>query len=268
MKVKCQMSNVKCPILVVFLAIFLLCGSPALAANATSSAKVSPEPSSSASSSLLQKINEIKEKAASKAADFISEVAKKMQNKAYFGKIYSISGDNIKIELANNSFDISVNEYTKYASSLKNAKKITGTKDLKDGDFISVLGDVDDKGVLNAKKLIKSNPIASGSASLVWGVVQKITGGTIIVKSSDSSEQTVTSYGKSNVFLGQQEGTLADIKPGRIIIARGKQTNSAGLTSTYIYIVPPSADAKPEKTPISSGPATFLASPSASPKKP
>jgi phosphoglycolate phosphatase len=74
--------------------VLLWLGAPTqVLAVATDSAKVSPSPVATSSASLAQKINEIKEKAASKAADFLSQVTKKLQNKAYFGIITSIDGE-------------------------------------------------------------------------------------------------------------------------------------------------------------------------------
>ncbi len=241
-----------------------------MATTATSSAKESPAPSASSSGSLLaQKINELKEKAASKAADFISQVTKKLQNKAYFGVISSIDGSTIKIVFENKDFSVSTNEYTGFSSKLKSTKKITGIKDFAKGDFISALGDTDDKGVLNAKKVIKSTPIGTESAQLIWGVVQKVSGPTITVKMSNNTDQIVTFAVKGLIFLGQEEASLSDIKVGRTIIARGKTSANSGHFSNYIYIIPPSAGAKPEKTSESSKTAILIsASPSATPKKP
>jgi hypothetical protein len=195
-------------------------------------------------------------------------VTKKLQNKAYFGIITSIDGDKVMIAFQNRDFEAKTDEYTGFSSNLKSTKKVTALKDFTKGDFVSALGDVDDKGILKAKKLIKSAPVASDSASLIWGVVQKVSGGTITVKMADSTDQIITSSGRNQTFLGQSEATLADIKMGRTIIAKGKQTTNAGLSSTYIYIVPPTADAKPEKVVESTKSASSAtASPSASSKK-
>ncbi len=257
-------------ILVLILLLHLVFIDNSFAATATPSAKESPSPSASASGSLLaQKINELKEKAASKAADFISQVTKKLQNKAYFGVISSIDGSSIKVVFENKDFTISTNEYTGYSSKIKSSKKITGIKDFAKGDFISALGDTDDKGVLNAKKIIKSTPIGTESSQLVWGVVQKVSGPTITVKMSNNTDQIVTSAVKGLIFLGQEEASLNDIKVGRTIIARGKTSANSGHFSNYIYIIPPSAGAKPEKVVESSKSAVISsASPSSSPKKP
>jgi hypothetical protein len=251
-----------------FLILVVYTPNQALAVNATQSAKSVPSPTASASGTLAQKINELKEKAASKAADFIAQVTKKLQNKAYFGIISSIDNDTVKISFQNHDFITQTNEYTAYVATGKSAKKIASLKDLSKGDFVSALGDVDEKGVLKAKKLIKSPAVASDSANLVWGQVEKVVGGTITVKLPDTTSQIITSFGKSPIFLGQNEGSLADLKIGRTIIARGKMTSNAGLTSTYIYIVPPSADAKPEKNSESTKSAQIApATPSAKPVK-
>lgn len=268
MNVKCLMSNVKCPMMVgVFLLLFMLQSNPTFAASATASAKVSPQPSASGSASLLQKINEIKEKAASKAADFISQVTKKLQNKAYYGVIDSIDSNQILISFNENDFTISTNEYTGFTSTIKSSKKTAALKDLSNGDFIAALGDTDDKGVLNAKKIVKSTPPASESAQLIWGLVEKVSGSTITVKAVGNTSQVVTAAVKSIIFLGQEEASLADIKTGRTIIARGKVSANSGFFSSYIYIIPPTADAKPEKSTSTINTITVSASPSASPKK-
>jgi hypothetical protein len=86
---------------------------------------------------------------------------------------------------------------------------------------------------------------------------------------SNNTDQIVTSAVKGLIFLGQEEASLNDIKVGRTIIARGKTSANSGHFSNYIYIIPPSAGAKPEKAAESSKAAILIsASPSASPKKP
>lgn len=234
-----------------------------MAANASTSASFQ----ATESASLAEKINQIKEQVASKAANFVSQVAKKLQNKAYFGIITSIEGGTVKIALHNNEQIITTNEYTTFSSALKSSKKISVLKDLTIGDFVSSLGDVDDKAVLKAKALIKSQNIASDSSRLTWGQVLRVNGGAITIKLPDNTSQTISASNKNPIFLGQEEASLLDLKIGRTIIARGKQTLSSGLISSYIYIVPQSATSKPEKVPDSPKPAIQSASPSATPKK-
>ncbi len=260
--VSSQASLIKLVVAVFIIYNFIICDS-VFAATASSSAKPSPEATSSAS--LLDKINQIKEKAASKASELLSEVTKKLQNKAYFGTISSVDGDNVTLSYAGADKKISTTEFTSFASTIKTTKKIAtlALKDFSDGDFIAALGDADDKGVLKAKKIIKSSPMATDSSRLVWGVVQKISGGLITVRGADGSDQTITGSGQSDIFLGQEEASLLDIKTARTIIARGEPTKNAGLSASYIYVVPSSSSSKPEKTPLPS----IAASPSASPKK-
>lgn len=245
--------------------LFILFVNPGLsiAAIASPSPKVSPSPQATASASLLQKINEIKEKAASKASELLNDVTKKMQNKAYFGIVSSVEGSKVTLKFFETDQTLLTDEYTVFSSTLKSSKKTTALKDFAEGDFVSALGDADDKGVLKAKRLIKSSPIASDSSQLVWGEVQKVNGGAIEVNIADGTNAKITASGLTKLFLGQWEATLLDIKLGRTIVARGTQTKNAGLSSTYIYVVPQSASAKPEKTPDP----TKAASPSASPKR-
>jgi hypothetical protein len=254
-----QIPNFKFQILFVLVLGIMLFVSPVSAATASPSA--SPQATSSAS--LLQKINQIKETAASKAADFISTVTKKLQNKAYFGQISSINGDEITVSFQNGDKKILTTEYTVYSSTLKSTKKITSIDDFKEGEFVSGLGDADDKGVLKAKKLVKSSPIASDSSKLVWGTITRAQSGTIWVKLADTTDQTITASGQTKVFLGQEEGSLLDMKSGKTIVARGKESKDRIISATYIYVVPNSVNDKPQKKPEPS----FSASPSATPKK-
>lgn len=241
--------------------LFLINLQPTAFAAASPSAQQSPTASSS--STLLDKINEIKTKAASKAADFLSEVTKKLQNKAYIGVITSLDQEKITIKFDEDERVISTDEYTKVVFPGKTPKKLPVVSDIQTGDFVSALGDVDDKGVLKAKRIVKSSPIASESSKLVWGTIQKVQGGTLTLKLIDTTDQTVTASGQTSIFLGQEEASLLDLKSNRTVVVRGKESKDRILSASYIYIIPANPNVKPEKKPVTA----ITASPSATPRK-
>src|SRR5581483_7675450 len=106
-----------------------------LAADSSSSAKTaSPSPSS-----LQQKVDQLKQEIASKAAVLKSEVNKQLQNKVYAGVVVEKSDNKISVATATGNKTILVNEYTDYRGSIsaKQTKSTFSLKTLALGDFIA-----------------------------------------------------------------------------------------------------------------------------------
>lgn len=100
-----------------------------------------------------QKLQELKKDIASKAAQLKSDVNKKIVNKALVGEATVITTDTLTIHTKNGSKTIRMNEYTLFENKSKSGSKTRFTKDsLKTDDTLVCLGDIDERGILIAKK--------------------------------------------------------------------------------------------------------------------
>lgn len=233
----------------------------------TSSAKAQEETSASAkqasaSSSLIEKINAIKQDVASKAAQYKEIVVKKLQNKALAGSILVVDDHSLTIKTLTENRVIAINEYTKFLN--KSKTKVKSKFDIKNilvNDFVVALGDVDDKGVLTAKQLIKQDPIASDSAQLIWGKIESSDRSSIEIKKMDGEKLTINPSSQTVFFLGNEEASILDAKEGKALVVKGA-VSEGKVKAKFIFFIPSPNFIKPEKKVASSS-----ASQSASPKK-
>lgn len=217
---------------------------------------------SSPSGSLLQKLTELKEDIASKAAQLKTEMTKKVQNKAIIGSILDIGSSEITIQTLNSTKTIKYDEFTEIIGA-KGKKIKIDTLEAKDS--IAALGDMDDKNNLVAQRLVYLENYASNSAQLVWGQIQKTTGPTITIKDKSGQSQTLITNSQTNFFLGNEEASIADAKVEKYLAARAIKQKDGSFRARFIYFIPSVGFTKPleQKSQIS----TKSASPSASPRK-
>ncbi len=242
------------------------------AKDSSTSGEVQGTTIASDSSSLASKLKDLEKQIASKAAQLKSEMTKKLQNKAYFGIITDISNKKITLESTLDNKQVVVNEYTDFTLPLKKGAKAktSSIDDLSKGDFISTLGDIDDKNVLTAKKLIKSDPIATDSAKFIWGQIQAVSNGTIVLKTKDNQKAFVYTSPQTDFFLGTEEASLADVKVTKFMVGKGKQDKDGNIQASFVYLIPGIGFIKPEKkiaSPSAKPTASTSAKPSITPKK-
>ncbi len=210
-------------------------------------------------SSLTLKLDALKKEIASKAASLKNEVKKDLQNKAYFGEVVSLDSDTVVVETLNGNKSIQTNEYTIFQDGKKNVIK-TGFKSLEEGDFVSGLGDVDDKEVLVAKKLIVSIKPDMQKPTTFWGQVEDISGNLVTLKPKEG--KVVVVYSGDTIFrLGNEETTADDIKVNKFMAGVGSTIQNNQTAADFIYLIPSSGYFKPTKV------IKATATPSASPKK-
>lgn len=125
---------------------FVLLSTAASSLNPTLAAESTP------SADIKLKLEEFKKQAASKAAQLKDLIVKKMQNKAYVGTVESKSDSTLTLAVASAAKIVSINGDTVFVSNVK-AKKIN-QKNISSGDLLAALGDVDETGVLIAKKIV------------------------------------------------------------------------------------------------------------------
>lgn len=221
--------------LFVSLSLFLLLCVPQNSFAQTATVSASPQ-TATQSSTLLQKINEIKNQIASKAAEIKQEVTQKIQNKAYIGKISDISGNNISLVVRDETKTINTNEYT--AFQLKKGKSL---KDLKKDDYIASLGDVDDKGALTAKKIIRFDTPPATPSSIVWGILDQTSSTSASIKTRDNQTLKLLTNSNTVINLSGREIKLNQITSDRKIVVVGRK-NQDSINASFVYVVPNAGD--------------------------
>ncbi len=220
------------------------------------------------SETLKNKINDLKSEIASKAAVLKLEMGKKLQNKAIAGLITEVSDDRITIKTINGERTILTNTYTVITSSVVSPKSKgknvssppLAVKDLLNGDFISALGDLDDKNNLVAKKIIKSEaPKWVEKIQFEWGQIVSKSDPYINLKNKDGHDLKILTSSNTDYFLGSEEASLLDAKEGKFLIVRAKPGENI-WPADFIYFLPRPGFIHPEKK-SASGSAEASASP-------
>jgi hypothetical protein len=204
---------------------------PAYAQQATSSAE--SEAKETTSSGILTKIEDLKKEIASRAADLKSEIDKRTQNKALIGRANVITTDSMTLETKNGSKTIRLNEYTLYQNTSSQKTKKTFTKDaIKTDDQIVCLGDIDEKGIMTAKKVVKVDPIITKKRNFILGTINTNDSKSITLQLKDSSLKTIPIDPKLVVRNGKDEGILGDIKQGKKAIVLTNDKDEV----TFVYL--------------------------------
>ncbi len=201
--------------------IIILIAPPVFAIEASSSASMSAE--------LKVKLDELKKEIASKAAKLKQEVNLKLQNKAYIGTLKSKTDTSLILVSDTGTKNVTINQDTTYKAPLKK---------LAEGNYFACLGDVDDNGVLTAKKIILQPP-PKASPTFRWGQVIAITDKLITIQTRDLKKIAVSS--KDN------EASLRDF-----VILTGVMGKNNIFQADFVYVIPQGGIIKPKKVATSS----------------
>lgn len=171
---------------------------------------------SSPSADIKSKLEELKKEIASKAAKLKQEVNRKLQNKAYIGKVKSKSTNSLTLATGNDSKIVNINQDTVFESKIK-SKKFTQSSILAE-DYIAGLGDVDDRGVLAAKKIIL-HPNPPPPKTYLWGQIIAVSDKLVTLRDSKLKNIAVStsnpnvkvtdfviltgSFGKNDIFKAE-----------------------------------------------------------------
>ncbi|EKD91159.1 MAG: hypothetical protein ACD_30C00040G0004 [uncultured bacterium] len=201
------------------------------------------------SSSLSSKLEDLKKEIASKAAQIKLEVNKKLENKAYVGTVLLNEGSQIKLQTIGGIKNISTNEYTNFESKTKvKPKTKLSIKNIAEGDYIAGLGDIDDKKVLVAKKLIKLDSVATDSAKVVWGAVTSRESYTVHIQTPEDKFLDLITSGITKFFKGSEEASLTDAKKDAAIVSKGVEGDDGAIRSRFIYFVSPGTGESDKQT--------------------
>lgn len=198
-----------------------------------------------------------KEELASRAADPIikNEVTKKLQNKAYIGTVKSKNSNSLVLSVRGSDKNINVSEFTEYVIKSKKSTGDAGLKNISIDSAVACLGDIDDKGTLTAKRIIKLSSPVPIFPKIINGILTSISNGKANLQTSRNDQFSVTFDKNTEYQLGKNEGSFDDIRINKSVIVSGEGTDSANLSATYVYIYPNTVVTKtktatPSATPI------------------
>lgn len=210
-------------IIATFILLFLLptacCLPPVRAADSTPSADVK------------SKLEELKKEIASKANALKQEVNKKLTNKAYVGIIKTKSTNSITLASSVGPKIVSINQDSEFTRKLKGKVKIT-LEGLKEEDTIAALGDIDEIGVLTAKRIVllptinsKKHISPSEVKTHLWGQIVTLSDKLITLKLKDSKTISVS--------LPKGE----EVKLNNFLIILGIVNENRVFEADFVYII-------------------------------
>ncbi len=212
-------------------------------------------------SALQSKLKALQEEIASRAASLKKEINNKLQNKVYIGKISEKNSDSLKLATSQGEREVMINEFTEYFDDKD--KKLT-VKNISLENSIAALGDINDKEILTAKRIIKLASTSAEEKKIFGGTVSSIDPQTLTLKTIEG-QASLTLSAQTNYQFGDQEALRSDIKLGKQVVVV-----SVNNKSRFVYMVP-SAESSPlpKPSPSASASASPKASvkPSPSPKK-
>lgn len=206
---------------------------------------------SSPSAATKSKFELLREEIASRAAQYIPEMNKKLNNKAYTGIIKTLSANSITISTTAGEKNIALNEFTDYI--WKN--KSSNLKSLAAGNFIAGLGDIDDKETLLTKRVVRLEQPTE--KEFIFGTVSTVNSGKITLQTKDKKDLTLVTNTNTDYLTAKgKELTFKDIKVDQTVIAVGIK-NGETLQVQLIYLP---VSALSLKTKVSTDSATPAAS--------
>lgn len=202
---------------------------------------------STPSADIQAKLDELKKEIASKAAKLKKDVDRKLKDKAYAGKIKTISNASVTIAAYSGPKIASINQDTVFESKIKGRRY--SQQLIRQEDFIVALGDVDETAVLTAKKVILLPEKEEINKIPLWGQVIALSDKLLTIKDKKGK----------NIAVSLPPGTTA--KLNEFLILTGKHKKNEIFTAEFIYIIPQGGIIKPARQ--AGGPKRETATPSA-----
>lgn len=189
---------------------------------------------STPSADIKLKLEELKKEIASKAAKLKESVDRKLKNKAYVGEIKSKSDTTLTLAAESGPKIVNINQDTVFESKIKSRQKNL-LNNISTEDYIAVLGDSDETGVLTAKKIILLKPANLKPKTYLWGQIISI------------SDQLATL--KNNEFrnIAVSLPTEPAVKLNDFVILTGTKNKNNVFDAEFVYVIPQGAILKPKK---------------------
>lgn len=168
---------------------------------------------SSPSANTQAKLKTLQDSIASKAAKLTAQVSKKLQNRAYVGYVATLSQNYLTLNTKTGTKSASVNQFTKYQGKNLSFKTISS------GDYIAILGDIDENSVLTVSKVIQLAKPDLSERQIIWGTVIKKGQSQINLKSKDTNQLTLEVLPTTKYQIGKETASFNDVQINRNIIA-------------------------------------------------
>lgn len=187
---------------------------PSFAADSTPSADVK------------SKLEQLKKDIASRAAKLKQEIDKKLTNKAYVGKVKTKSKTSITLATRTGPKIVSINQDTVFDSQIKGKKY--SLKLVSEEDYLAALGDIDETGVLIAKKIILPDPkpLILNPKSYLWGQIVAV------------SEKLATLKDKEQKNIAVSLPKQTSVKEGNFVILTGSMGKNDIFEAEFVYVIP------------------------------
>lgn len=140
---------------------------------------------STPSASIQQKLDELKTSIASKAAKLKGEISKNLNNKFFYGSLILKSTVSLDLETLSGQKKIIINQDTIF-EELGRKKSKFSYKTLVRNDYIAALGEIDDQGLLHAKKVILlPSTINYKPKTILWGQITSEDDKFLVIRNRD-----------------------------------------------------------------------------------
>lgn len=225
-------------IIISFLTLSSTLITPAFAAESTPSADIKA------------KLEELKKAIASKAAKLKQEVSHQLKDKAYIGQVKTKSPSSLTLTTRIGPKTVSINQDTVFDSKVK-SKKLS-SKTIAEEDYLATLGDVDETGVLTARKIILFPTPNQQPKTFLWGQIIAISDKLVTLKDRQFKNVAVTL---------PNPGT---VKVSDFVILTGNFGKNDIFKAEFVYVIPQSGIIRPKKI---ATPSAQISTKSAQPKR-
>ena len=170
---------------------------------------------STPSADIKFKLEALKKEITSKAAMLKQEVNRKLKDKAYAGKLKVKSPTSLTLATRSGPKIVSLNQDT-----------ILPKKKFAEEDYLAALGDIDEVGVLTAKKVIALPKPSPEQKTYLWGQAISISDKLVTLKDRDLKNVAVSLPPSSNVKLND------------FVILAGNKTKNDIFEVEFVYVIP------------------------------
>ena len=179
---------------------------------------------STPSADIKLKLEQFRAEIASKAAKLKLEVNRKLQNRAYIGEVKQKSKNSLTIATLSGPKIVSIKQDT-----------ILPEKTTVEEDYTASLGDIDETGVLTAKKIILLPTPNSELKTYLWGQIISI------------SDTLVTLKDKNLKSVAVSLPDFAKVKNNDFVILTGNMGKNDIFKAEFVYIIPQGGFLKSKK---------------------
>lgn len=179
-------------------------------------------------------LKELQKEIASKAARLKQVMDHQLRDKAYAGTVKSKSDSTLTLSASSGPKVISINQDTIYESKIKSRKKFTGLQNISEEDYIAALGDLDETGVLTAKKIVLLPAASEQPKTFLWGQIISISDKLITLKNREFKNVAVTL-------------PPSKIKLNDFVILTGNYNKNDIFDAGFVYVIPQGGVIKPKK---------------------